>query len=312
MQNRRKFLLQSGMAATAILATRPFESIASVNQRLFPLLNGNNNLTILHTNDICNCLNPVPSFAGLGGFRQTATVIRAIQKDNSRLLLLDAGNSFSGKKADKSDHKETLSLMNSLRYDAVLPGHRDLKSGTAYLQEQLVNYSIPAVASNYALNDSGLGSAIQSYKIIKKGKIRVGIIGAGNTQTAEAGIGFINPVKEANRLAAFLKKEEGCHLVICLSQLGYKNRKVLDDISLARQSKHIDMILGGNSRTFMQQPMIVLNKMQEEVIINHAAHSGIVLGQIEIGFDEHNRKRTVAFSNRMIGTSGLQWKDLSA
>lgn len=312
MQNRRKFLLQSGMAATAILATRPFESIASVNQRLFPLINGENNITILHTNDICNCLDPLPSYAGLGGFRHTAEVISAIKQDNSRLILLDAGNSFSGKKKDMADHEETLRLMNRLGYDAVLPGQRDLKSGPVYLNEQFSNFSISAVASNYSITDSGLRSTVKSYKIIRKGNIRVGIIGAASTYTTEGSISPTNPVKEANRLAAFLKKEEHCGLVICLSQLGYKNRKAIDDISLARQSKHIDMIIGGNSRTFMQQPMIVLNKNQEEVIINHAAHSGIVLGQIEIGFDAQNRKRTVAFSNRMIGTPGLQWKNLIA
>ena len=307
MHNRRKFLLQTGMAATAILAARPFSSIASANRQFFPSLEGTNNLTILHTNDIFNSLGPVDS--GLGGFYRTAEMIRAIKEKNQHLVLLDAGNTFSGKTRHLDAHDETLALMNSLGYDAMLPGDRDLGAGPAYLNEKISRYDLPVVASNLSIHDSGLNASIRSYKIIKKGTLRIGIIGAAsNKNWMNTKTGYANPVKEMNRIANMLKKEKNCDLVICLSQLGFTNRKAIDDIGLARQSRDIDIIIGGYSRTFMQQPRIVLNKNRHEVIINHAAYSGIVLGNLEIGFDDQKRKNRVSFNNILVGSVDQKWQ----
>ena len=57
----------------------------------------------------------------------------------------------------------------------------------------------------------------------------------------------------------------------------YKNKKTIDDITLATQSKNFDIIIGGHSHTFMPAPQIVLNQQQQEVVINHAGYGGIVL-----------------------------------
>ncbi len=309
MQNRRKFLVQTGLATTVLIAARPFQSIASVNKHLGPLLSGGNSFTILHTGDICSKLNPIPSFGGLGGFHQTAEMIAALKSSTKNNILLDAGNVFSGKKSDQDADRETLQMMRTLGYDAMLPGQRDLKAGTGYFTEQLKNFSVPVVVSNYDINDSTLESLVNQYKVVKKGNLRIGIIAAGNA-TAADNINYKNPVKEINRLASILKHDERCNLIVCLSQLGFKHRKMIDDISLAKQTEYVDVVIGANSRRFMQQPLIILNKKSKEVVINHAGHSGIVLGQIEFGFDDNNQKNRIAFTNRMIG-SGTSWKELS-
>ena len=77
-----------------------------------------------------------------------------------------------------------------------------------------------------------------NYKIIYKDKIKIAII------TAAAG--EKDTLNKTEALAAFLKKEKNCDLVICLSKLGYKNKTAVDDIQLAENSTALDIIIGGH------------------------------------------------------------------
>jgi 2',3'-cyclic-nucleotide 2'-phosphodiesterase (5'-nucleotidase family) len=123
------------------------------------------------------------------------------------------------------------------------------------------------------------------YKIVYKGDIKTGIITA-NSKSAD----------KINTLAAYLKKEKNCHLVVCLSQLGYKSETGMDDLSLAASSTNLDIIIGGHATNFCKSPMTALNKNKEEVIINHAGTNGLALRKIEIGFDNRGRKKQLAFT----------------
>jgi 2',3'-cyclic-nucleotide 2'-phosphodiesterase (5'-nucleotidase family) len=125
------------------------------------------------------------------------------------------------------------------------------------------------------------------YKIVYKGDIKTGVITANNKSASADTI---------NALAVYLKKEKNCHLVVCLSQLGYKSETGLDDLSLAANSTNLDIIIGGHATNFCKSPMTTLNKNKEEVIINHAGTSGLALRKIEIGFDNRGRKNQLAFT----------------
>ncbi len=129
--------------------------------------------------------------------------------------------------------------------------------------------------------------AAGDYKIIYKGDIKTGVITA-NDQSASA--------DNINALASWLKKEKNCHLVVCLSQLGFKSAKGLNDLELAEASTHLDIIIGGHATNFCKSPMTARNKNKEEVIINHAASEALALRKIEIGFDSQGRKHHVAFT----------------
>ena len=77
---------------------------------------------------------------------------------------------------------------------------------------------------------NGQAGITGGYKIINKGNIKTGIITA-NPQDG-------NVIQKVNDLSAWLKKEKGCTVVVCLSQLGYKNNNTPDDISMAKKSQH--------------------------------------------------------------------------
>jgi hypothetical protein len=133
----------------------------------------------------------------------------------------------------------------------------------------------------------GYSIAATDYKIIYKGDIKTGIIYAINNAVS---------AERINALAIYLKKEKNCQLVVCLSQLGYRSEKGLNDYDLAKASTHLDVIIGGHETDFCARPVIAQNKNKEEVIINHAATNGFALRKIEIGFDNRGKKDHVAFT----------------
>lgn len=147
----------------------------------------------------------------------------------------------------------------------------------------------PATQDVYdaSMHEGGDSSIVKGdYRIIYKGDIKTGIITAIDQ----------SKLADINALALFLKKEKNCNLVVCLSQLGYKTSNGLNDLELAAQSTHLDIIIGGHATNFCKSPMTTTNKNKEEVIINHAATEGLAMRKIEIAFDDQGRKHNVAFT----------------
>lgn len=228
MNTRRKFLLNGGMAATALLTAKPFTAIAGSLSPVTGYIINNNSLVLAHTG----------SAALSGGSLQH---ISNLKSSSANLLMLHAGKTAPATKPV---------------YDASL--HAGEK------------YSVPA-------ND---------YRIIYRGDIKTGVITAHSTSAAA----------DINALATYLKKEKNCHLVVCLSLLGYKSTNGLNDLELAAASTHLDVIIGGHADDFCTRPVIAQNKNKEEVIINHAATNGLALRKIEIGFNSLGKKGQVVFS----------------
>jgi hypothetical protein len=142
-------------------------------------------------------------------------------------------------------------------------------------------YDAAVRGTNTAADISG------GYKIIHTGKYKTGVIAAIP--------GDADIVNTVNSLSAFLKKEKNCNLVVCLSQLGYKNRKSIDDQGLAEKATHLDIIIGGHEKNCHQKPCIVLNQAGEEVVIHTASANSA--GLICIDFDGKGRKKMIGFTD---------------
>jgi hypothetical protein len=128
----------------------------------------------------------------------------------------------------------------------------------------------------------------REYKIIIKGNTKIGVIIAKP--------GDKNVIQKISTLSTRLKKEKDCTVVVCLSQLGYKNKRTPDDCKLAKGSTDLDMIIGGHKENFHQHPIVALNSNNAEVIIHSASGNSFALGKIEISFDEWGKKNQVSFS----------------
>ncbi len=128
-----------------------------------------------------------------------------------------------------------------------------------------------------------------NYKIIYKGNIKIGVITASASKK--------DTFEKVNALSVYLKKEKNCQVVVCLSQLGYKNKTSIDDINLANSSTDLDVIIGGHTKNFSAHPVIVQSSKKGEVIIHSDTGNGFAFRNIEISFDEKRKKRSIAINN---------------
>ena len=129
----------------------------------------------------------------------------------------------------------------------------------------------------------------REYRIIQKGNIKTGILHVTS--------GEYNALERINSLSAWLKKERGCKIVVCLSQLGYKTKRGLNDMRLANESSHIDIICSGHPTNYPKAAYVAMNSKSEEVIISTAAGHHIDFGNIELEFDDAGNKKSIAINN---------------
>ncbi|MFT6020480.1 MAG: 5'-nucleotidase [Flavobacteriales bacterium] len=301
---KRRTFLQKSITSAALLSANAFPLLASDDR-------GIRQLTILHTNDWHSRIDPFPMDGGrnqgLGGIAQRARMIKKVRQENEQVLLLDSGDIFQGTPYFNFYHGEPeMKLMSELKYDAATIGNHDFDGGIDGLKKVLPRANFPLLSANYDFSDTILYNDIAAHKTFQKGKIKVGVFGLGIElkglvpKELYKETRYLDPVTMSNKTAAFLKQEEGCHLVICLSHLGYDYEHGICDVKLAQATKHIDLILGGHTHTFMEEPDIRRNLDGKEVIINQAGWGGILLGRIDVFFERNLKRKGLAHSNEVV------------
>lgn len=301
--SRRDFLKKIGLLSASIAATPWIGAEAS---------NGIEKLTILHTNDVHSRIDPFPldggRNAGLGGVARRASLVKKIRKEEKHVLLLDAGDIFQGTPYFNLYGGELeLKLMSKLGYDAATLGNHDFDNGVDGFSKQLPHANFPIICSNYDFRNTSLENKTVPYKVFNKGKLKIGVIGIGielEGLVEKKNYGdtiYLDPIINANKYASFLKEEEKCDLVICLSHLGYKykDQKVSDQV-LAKQSRNIDLIIGAHTHTFMSKPDNFKNADGKEVKIFQVGFAGINLGRVDYYFEKNRSKKSSVASAILI------------
>ncbi len=222
MNSRRKFLIQGSMATAAVLALKPFSSLANTST-YSGLSSHSNKLVFIHTT--CSQAEEYKVIRYMSSFKT----------ENKNAILLNAGQNL------QNPTEEPASDVSEINSD---------------------------------------------YKIITKGTIRTGVINANP--------GEENIYDKINSLSALLKNEKNCAVVVCVSQLGYKNDNKPDDLTLAKKSANLDIIIGGHPDNFHNLPVIALNNVHSEVIIHSASGNDKGCGVIDIDFDGEKRKKSIA------------------
>lgn len=253
-------------------------------------------LCIMHTNDVHSHLDPFSlqheKYPGMGGLVAREKLINTIRSKNKYHLLLDAGDMIQGTPYFNMYQGEAeIKAMNLLQYDAGTIGNHDFDGGLELLAKMVAMANFPIVNCNYNFTNTILENKIPPYVIIKKGKLKIGILGLGIALDGlvlpnyYGNIKYHDPIASANNIAYILKHNKKCDYIICLSHLGYdyKNEKISDRI-LASASENIDLIIGGHTHTFLEQEIEVKNKKNKAVLINQVGWAGLVLGKINIKF----------------------------
>lgn len=289
MGSRRDFIRSTGLGIAG-LAMAPYARALGVEER-------QRRITILHTNDVHSHIDPFPvndpKYPNLGGFARRAALIRKIRQETEHVLLLDAGDIFQGTPYFNYYGGELeFKLMSEMKYDAATIGNHDFDNGIDGLLKQLPHASFPFVNVNYDFSDTELSGKISRYVIIKRGGIKTGIFGVGVEleglvdKRLYKETRYQDPVDVANQTAKHLKEDLHCDLVICLSHLGYEyESKKISDKVLASSTRNIDVIIGGHTHTFLDQPVEIKNTEGNKVIVNQVGWAGVNLGRIDLVLD---------------------------
>ncbi|WP_090973237.1 bifunctional metallophosphatase/5'-nucleotidase [Parapedobacter composti] len=301
--NRRHFLKQAGaVAAWSAVSSVPFAASASAGDQVV--------LTILHTNDVHSRIEPFPMDGsrnqGLGGVARRAALVRRIRSEQRNVLLLDAGDTVQGTPYfNLFGGKVELELMSKMGYDACTLGNHEFDNGLDGLAQMLGYATFPFLTANYDFSDTLLKGKTRDYAIFRKQGIRIGVFGLGIELDGLVdpvrcrGVRYLDPIATANELAAQLRHDLRCDLIVCLSHLGYQYQSdKISDRVLAANTRNVDLIIGGHTHTFMPEPESIRNLDGRETIVNQVGFGGIYLGRLDYVFERQSGKKALAGAYR--------------
>ena len=295
---KRRDFIQQALAGTALV------TLGSLGLQSFTSAVKTTKITILHTNDVHSHIDPFgPENArnpNTGGVARRASLIEALRQENPNTLLLDAGDIFQGTPYFNYYGGELeFKLMSMLKYDAATIGNHDFDNGIDGLYAQLPHADFQFITANYDFSNTIMDTQTKPYKIFKKDGIKIGVFGLGIkldglvTPDMFKETKYLDPIEISQDMTRILKTEEGCDLIICLSHLGYhyrNNPDKISDLTLAKATKDIDLIIGGHTHTFLPKPTVAKNIEGENMLVNQVGYYGINLGKIDFYFDSDKNK----------------------
>ncbi|WP_100076768.1 bifunctional metallophosphatase/5'-nucleotidase [Chryseobacterium camelliae] len=311
----RKSFLKTVSGGTLAMALAP--NILMAEELNISSLKIAKKLTILHTNDQHSRIEPFDSSytrnPNQGGFARRATLIQQIRNQESNVLLLDSGDIFQGTPYFNFFGGELeFKLMSMMKYDASTMGNHDFDNGLDGFLKVLPNAQFPFICSNYDFKNTVLDGKTTPYKIFSKDGIKVGLFGVGIELKGLVGkkqygeTVYSDPVDVAQHYASFLKNDQKCDLVICLSHIGYDYQDEPDKVSdkiLAARTENIDLILGGHTHTFLPEPQVFKNRQGKNVLVNQVGWAGLLLGRIDFFFDPNKNIQHISWNNQAIDSS---------
>jgi 5'-nucleotidase len=258
-------------------------------------------LVILHNNDTHSRIEPLPEndpkYPNQGGIVRQNAYVEEVRREKKNVLLFHCGDFVQGTPYfNLFKGQVEIACMNFMKYDAVCLGNHEFDYGLDNLAKMIKAAKFPIVATNLDFTGTVLENLTSKYLILHRNNLKIGVIGL--TVSPEGlialsnyeGMKYLDPIQSANETAGYLKKKENCDLVVCLSHLGYFPKEDdMGDITLAKESHDIDIILGGHTHTFLRFADYRLNQEGKQVVINQTGDRGIYMGRLDILLNKENK-----------------------
>ena len=222
-------------------------------------------LTILHTNDIHGHLFPFDYDAlggietNVGGAARRATLIRQIKRSAGHpVLVMDAGDVFTRGPLPELEGVPDFDVLNAVPYDVMALGNNEFKGapgkeGLRILHDRVKQARFPMLCAN--VTDRATGKTIVApWKVFDIEGVRVGVFGLTAPRVASYDqantLNVEDPIQTAKRVVPQLLKE--ADFIVALTHIGYPL-----DLQLATAVPEIDVIIGGDSHTWVFEPTLV-------------------------------------------------------
>ncbi|MGI6334047.1 MAG: bifunctional metallophosphatase/5'-nucleotidase [Saccharofermentanales bacterium] len=244
-------------------------------------------LTILHSNDMHGDFLAEQIDKNLvGGVSMLSGYISRVREEEKNVIYAIAGDMFRGSIID-AEYKgiSTIEIMNALSPDIVTLGNHEIDYGIAHLLFIEKCAQFPIINANLYIKTNGV-RLFSPYKIMEIDGMRILFIGIITEEVlAQAKqdplIGSLidtsDAAKEVGRICNAYKAVD-IDFTVLLTHIGYEQ-----DLELARLLQPewgVDLIIGGHSHTYLEQPTLV-----NDVLIAHAGTGTDIIGRFDIIVD---------------------------
>ena len=250
-------------------------------------------LVILHVNDTHSHEEPLRdrgAQVGMGGVIERAAYVDSVRTTvgKKNVLLLHAGDFSQGTSYfTELGGDIEIDLINAMKYDVVTLGNHEFDNGIDELARRLDNLKCPVVCANYDFSELVLGKYVKPYAIVRKGGMKIGVIGllTDVTRVVQKSIADkmkrFDDIEVANKWADYLKNEEHCDMVIALTHIGFDSVG-MNDPALVAGTRNIDLVVGGHSHTFLTDAEYRNNLDGRPVPIVQDGCWGLFVGQVDV------------------------------
>lgn len=283
---------------------------------LTPSFAAEKTLTILHTNDVHGNLLPRDHkgadgfvLTSAGGMAMRATMIReARASTKGPVIYLDAGDIFLGDSHSPFMGVPEFECMSAMGVDAAVLGNHDFQASEgaesqAMLADLIDNAAFPVLCGN--VSDPSGRLKPKPYVIIRKDGLRIGVFGVTAKRTEEypqcAGLVFDDPIETTEKIIGEMRGKYD--FLIALTHVSYGV-----DAVLAIRFPEIDVIVGGDSHTWLRSPRkFTSHKRQYEpeetggTLCVQDGEFGVCLGRLDMVLtDIGGRYRVKSYSGKLV------------
>ena len=246
-------------------------------------------ITILHTNDIHQHLDPLPRIAGY---------VSDYREKHPNTVFVDAGDWFDrGSSLVPLTQGEALyGAMATMGYDMWIVGNHDWAYGGERLIELMARYPVPVLTTNLATTRPSLPPNLVRTVIKEFGGIRVGFFGItldtyGKSPKGRPNL-YVLDCREETAKAVTELKRAGVDLIVAVTHLGYEKMahevgrsSHPSDKDLAAENPDIDVIVGGHSHTRLPESAVRKTHQETGAIIVQAGASSKYVGRLTLRVD---------------------------
>ena len=271
-------------------------------------------LCLLYTND---------THSHLDSFSKRVHLLKTIRKENEEKSIptftFDSGDTYSGYVYfPLYNGQKEAEFLSYAGYDGMTFGNHDFDCGSQIVADFMKKINFPVISSNVNINNDHLLSPLTGkydhgdyshiglvpfiIEDLGQGK-KIGVFGLTTPTTS----GSSTPSKETLFLDPYLVARDtvnylehlGVDRIVLISHLG-----VDEDEKLAQVVPEIDIIIGGHSHTLLDQPL-VLGDLTNPQLIVQAGQYGQYVGRLDLSFDDDH----LTFKNTLYNLKDYKEED---
>ena len=238
-------------------------------------------LTLLHSNDMHgDFLAEKVDERLIGGVSMLSGYVNKVREEEENSIYCIAGDMFRGSVIDSEFRGiSTIEIMNMLAPDVVTIGNHEIDYGIAHLlflekcaKFPIINANLHVTTNNARLFRSHYIMELDGMKILFIGILTDAVLAMAKKEALVGGfVGLRDAATEVERICnAYNSLDIDC--TVLLTHIGFEEDKLL--AAQLDPSLGVDIIIGGHSHTYMEQPETV---------------NGILIAQAGTGTDQIGR-----------------------